>query len=395
MKRVATYLNNLGIACPLGITKQSVCETMLSDNAHVLTKYNHLNSDKSTWVGDVKLPLVEIPQNLNQYDCRNNRLLATAFQSIADDVKQLKKDYGADRIGVIIGTSTSGIAAGERALSAYYTSGEFTDTFNYLQQEIGTASVFLAEYAGLSGINYCISTACSSSGKAIAAADRLIQSGMCDAVIVGGSDSLCATTLNGFDTLQLISSDISNPFSHNRSGLNIGEGAALFILTKKPSKIKLSGYGESSDAYHPSTPDPSGAGAKLAINQALDQAKLNPKDIGYINLHGTGTIKNDEMESLVINNIFSQAVSCSSTKPLTGHTLGAAAAIELGLCWLLLSDYNQYRKLPKHFNDAQRDPNLAAINLVAENTNWEKPYFMSNSFAFGGSNVSLIIEKVQ
>ncbi len=355
--------------------------------------YNKLFRSTETRVGQVTSPLKEIPKTLSKFNCKNNQLIATAYENLKDDVERLKQKYGSHRIGIVLGTSTSGIAAGEDAFRYYQRNNCFPASFDYVQQEIGTCSKFLAQYADIQGIYYTISTACSSSGKAFAAAYRLIKTGICDAVIVGGSDSLCQLTLNGFDSLELLSAGICNPFSINRSGINIGEGAALFVLSKEPSEIKLSSIGESSDGYHITAPDPQGAGAKLAIMTALKNAELNTDDIGYINLHGTGTIKNDKMESLVINELFKNAPLTSSTKPLIGHTLGASGAQELGLCWLLLSKYNPNRLLPAQIWDKQTEPQLSPINLIEEQTKWVKPRFMSNSFAFGGSNVSLIIEK--
>ncbi len=213
-------------------------------------------------------------------------------------------------------------------------------------------------------------------------------------MITGGSDALCEMTLNGFDALELVSSTPSNPFSANRCGLNIGEGAALFLLSKEASEIKLSGTGESSDGHHISSPDPTGQGGKTAIHKALQNAKLKPEDIGYINLHGTATLKNDEVEAIMINECFGSTALCSSTKALTGHTLGAASAHELAFCWLLLSNnHNPNRLLPKQIWDGQVDKNIAPINIINQESQWQKKAFMSNSFAFGGSNVSLIIER--
>jgi len=356
--------------------------------------FEELISGNKTLVASVDVSLVDLPDYLEKYHCRNNQLLATAYLQIEKEISELKAHYGKHRIGVVLGTSTSGIATAEIAMTHYLKYKKFNTSFHYEQQEIGSCSAFLSFYADITGVHYTVSTACSSSGKAIAEAARLIRAGICDAVIAGGSDSLCGLTLNGFDSLGLLSKSICNPFSKNRQGLNIGEGAALFVLTKKKSAIKLSGVGESSDGYHIATPDPSGAGAKLAIKQALRSAGRAPDDIGYINLHGTGTKKNDEMESYVINSLFEKAPLCSSTKPLLGHTLGAAAAQELGLCWLLLSHHNPTKLLPKHLWDSEVDLNLPLINLIAEDTYFKNPIFMSNSFAFGGSNVSLIIEGV-
>ena len=394
MQQYKTYLNNLGIINALGSGKQAVATHFLSDNPNTMTQFDDLLKGGSTWVADVSEELVSLPGSLKKYQCRNNQLIATAYQEISEDVEALKVCYGKNRIGVILGTSTSGIAAGEEALKYHQEQGYFPEDFDYSQQEIGNCSEFLAKYAEVTGVHYTVSTACSSSGKAFAAAYRLIQADMCDAMIVGGSDSLCKMTLNGFDCLDLVSPDICNPFSQNRKGLNIGEGAALFILSKVPSDVILSGIGESSDGHHISTPDPDAIGAEMAIQQALRMSEHSVNEVGYINLHGTATGKNDEMESLVIHRVFGAQMPCSSTKSLLGHTLGAAAAQELGLCWLLLSEaYNPKHQLPAQVWDGVYDEALKSINITKPESQFTNPVMMSNSFAFGGSNVSLLIEK--
>jgi 3-oxoacyl-[acyl-carrier-protein] synthase-1 len=332
-----------------------------------------------------------LPAEFAAFDCRNNRLLATAVEQIGSAVETLKSEYGPERIAVLIGTSTSGIAAGEAAASAYATTGEMPASYHYRQQEIGTAAEFLARYLAVDGPRYTISTACSSSAKALASGERLLAADACDAVVVGGCDSLCELTTNGFDALESMSAEICNPFSVNRNGINIGEGAALFLMTRTEAAIRLAGVGESSDAYHMSAPEPSGKGAELAIRAALSNARVVPADIGYINLHGTATIKNDAMESCVVERIFGSATPCSSTKSQIGHTLGAAGAEEIGLCWLLLDDENIQQRLPRHLWDQEPDTGLAEIGLTGEDVRWERDMFMSNSFAFGGSNVSVII----
>lgn len=392
MNKVTCYLNNLGIINALGATTDEVAANLLANNSSKLVVYDQLFSGRSTYVGRVTSRLQDIPAKLAKFNCVNNQFLLAAYTGIQSDVEWLKSKYGKHRIGVILGTSTSGIASSETAFKQYMCSGSFPPEFYYAQQEAGSSSEFLAQYADVTGVNYTISTACSSSGKAFAVAQRLIEAGCCDAIIVGGSDSLCELTLNGFDSLELLDLGICNPFSQNRHGLNIGEGAALFILSKEPAAIKLVGVGESSDGYHMTAPDPEGRGAKLAIKQALKMANFEPNAIGYINLHGTGTRKNDTMEALVINELFASAPYCSSTKPLIGHTLGAAGANELALCWLLLSErYNPDRVLLPHIWDHKQDLELPRINLISRQTYWEKAAFLSVSFAFGGSNVCLII----
>lgn len=399
MNKITFYLNNLGIINALGATKEEVATNLLNisndPNQSKMVVYDGLFSGRKTYIGKVAAPLHNIPERLAKFNCRNNQLLATAYVSIEADIEQLKRKYGSHRIAIILGTSTSGIAASETAFKQYFANNRFPTTFDYAQQETGSCAEFLAQYAGLTGINYTISTACSSSAKSFIAAERLISAGHCDAAIVGGSDSLCELTLNGFDSLDLLSSSICNPFSINRNGLNIGEGAALFVLSKEPAPIKLAGVGAASDGYHMTAPDPLGSGAKLAIRQALHSAHIAPEAVDYINLHGTGTTKNDAMEALAIHEIFGKNSNayCSSTKPLLGHTLGVAGAHGVGLCWLLLTEkYNPQRLLPLQLWDNQPDSALPPINLITHQpTKWHKPYFMSNSFAFGGSNVCLII----
>jgi len=217
----------------------------------------------------------------------------------------------------------------------------------------------------------------------------LLLLGLCDAVVVGGADSLCQLTVHGFAALESTSAVLSNPMSRNRDGINVGEGAALFLMSREPGPAALVGVGESSDAHHVSAPDPDGIGGELALRAALADGGLQPADIGYVNLHATATRKNDEMESRVMARVFEQGVPTSGTKPYTGHTLGAAGATELGLCWLTLA---RGMSLPRHIWDGQLDAELAPLDLVStERFLADARYCMSNSFAFGGSNVSLII----
>lgn len=383
------YLNDLGIINALGDDKKSVIEALLKNQTGI-TESKNLISGRKTLVGSVKSNLPQIPSILSEYDCRNNRVLLHACLQILPSIEQIISKYGQNRVGIVLGTSTSGIDNGEKAFIYNEEHGHFPEEYDYKQQEAGGISNFLKAYLGLNGISYTISTACSSSGKAFASAKRLIEQGMCDAVIVGGCDTLCQLTLNGFDCLESVSENVCRPFSVDRDGINIGEGAALFILSKEPSEISLKGVGESSDGYHITAPDPTGKGAQLAMIQALEIAGLSSSDIGYLNLHGTATIKNDEMEREAILSIFDEYLPCSSTKSLTGHTLGAAGATELGLCWLLLSSkYNPARILPKQYNT--KENLISNIGIIMDETNWISPYFMSNSFAFGGSNVSVII----
>lgn len=388
---MTVYLQDLGIINALGAGKEAVLGNLLAGDQSGMRGCGPLLTGRMGITGEVVASLLEVPGNLAEFDCRNNRLLVTAAAQLEGSIESLRDAWGADRVAVLVGTSTSGIAEGEKAAAAVDAGKPMPPHYHYWQQEIGTAAEFLARYLRLGGPRYTISTACSSSAKAFAAASRLIDAGLCDAAIVGGSDSLCEMTINGFDALESMSENICNPFSVNRDGINVGEGAALFTVSRTEAPIRLVGVGESSDAYHMSAPDPSGKGAEIAIRQALDNARLDPEAIGYINLHGTATRKNDDMESCVVDRVFGSATPCSSTKSQTGHTLGAAGAQETGLCWLLLDEGNTDRRLPQHLWDGQPDRDLAQIGLTSGEEKLEKEYVMSNSFAFGGSNVSVVI----
>ena len=385
------YLNDMGVIGPLGAGKADVLAALLAADSSGMEPFRELLTGRSTVIGRVRDELEPAPPDLEELDCRNNRLLAHALDQIAGPLADLCEQFGAHRIAVVLGTSTSGIAAGEHALETHAREGRVPKHYHYRQQEIGTAAEFAARYLGLTGLRYTISTACSSSAKAFASAWRLLAAGRCDAAVVGGVDSLCKLTLNGFDALESLAPDRCNPFSANRRGINIGEGACVFVVSKVPSAVRLCGVGESSDGYHISAPDPSGRGAEAAIRAALAQAGAVPAAVGYVNLHGTATPKNDEMESQVMARVFGLEVPCSSTKSLIGHTLGAAGALELGFCWLLLGGENVRRRLPAHAWDGARDRALPPINLVGADACFDRDLFVSNSFAFGGSNAAVAV----
>ena len=256
---------------------------------------------------------------------------------------------------------------------------------------MGTPAAFVAHVIGAAGPAYTVSTACSSSAKALAAAARLLRSGQVDAVVCGGADSLCDFTRAGFGALGAVSARRCNPFSRHRDGINVGEGAALFLATRESASVRLSGWGESSDAHHMSAPDPAGRGAEAALRAALQRGAIEASQIDYVNLHGTATQQNDAMESALIARVF-DAVPCSSTKPLTGHALGAAGAIEAALCWIALA-HNPQHALPPHWWDGEADPALPILALVAPGSHAARPlrHLLSQSFAFGGSNAALIL----
>ncbi|MEI7429610.1 MAG: beta-ketoacyl-[acyl-carrier-protein] synthase family protein [Betaproteobacteria bacterium] len=341
-------------------------------------------------VGRARGVLPEVPAALAGYACRNNRLLLAALAQIRDQVEATIQRFGKARVGVVLGTSTSGVAEGGAAIAALKAHGVLPPGFQYVQQELGMPAIFLSRFLGIAGPAYCVSTACTSSAKAFVSARNLLRHKLCDAVLVGGVDSLCQLTINGFAALESLSKDSCNPMSLNRKGINIGEGAALFLMTREEAAFELLGVGESSDAYHMSAPQPEGLGAEAAMRAALADGGLSVEDIDYLNMHATATPKNDEMESRAISRIFSQGVAASGTKPLTGHALGAAGATELGLCWMTLAE----GKLPPHVWDGEADPALPSLDLVQHGRGFGREagrVCMSNSFAFGGSNASVLI----
>ena len=390
----------LGLLNALGNNKAEVLANFIAGHAPGMQQQAGWLPERDTWVGCVTAALPLVPSHLQSFDCRNNQLLLAALAQIENDIANVIKQYGADRIGIVIGSSTSGIAEGEIALREKQKISQWPRLYDYRQQEIGSPSEFVARFLNLTGIAYTVSTACSSSAKALASARQLLERNLCDAVICGGSDSLCKLTLNGFTALEAMSTDRCEPFAEKRNGINIGEGAAIFLMVKNnhDSGIVLAGIGESADAHHISAPHPDGIGAETAMRAALQDAQLNTENIHYINLHGTATPLNDAMESAAVFRVFSGDTPCSSTKTLTGHTLGAAGATEAALCWLLLSQLNSDRILPAQINTAIPDNTLANIKLLR--TMGKLPdenilRMLSNSFAFGGSNAAVILESRQ
>lgn len=389
------YLNACGITCALGDGPEQVTARLYAAQPGV--------APTTRWSAGRELPLGEVRSALPAVDhlppaqrSRNNALALAALAQIRPAVEAAIARYGADRVGVVIGTSTSGIGETELAVGRHASDGALPADFHYQVQEMGSPAEMLAQQLGLAGPAYVHSSACSSSAKALASAARLIRMGLCDAVLTGGVDSLCAFTVAGFAALESVSAVQCNPMSVNRKGINIGEGAALFLMSADAdggAPVRLMGWGESSDGHHMSAPDPSGAGARLAMEQALQRAGVAAGEVDYINLHGTATPQNDAMESRVIEALFGLGVPVSSTKPFTGHALGAAAAIEAALCWLALQDDNRQGRLPPHLWDGAADPALPALNLAAPGASLGRPLrrILSSSFAFGGSNAALLL----
>ena len=384
---MTAYLNALGVICALGRGQADVSRSLFAGDCSGMRAESGWVPERVLPVAGVPGALATIPLELGQQSSRNNQLLLEAALQIDSEIRQAIQRYGAARVGIVLGTSTSGIDEASRGIARYLSDHRFPDDYDYQQQELSAPANFLADWLQLSGPAYVISTACTSSARALMSARRLLELGLCDAVICGGVDSLCKLTLNGFTALEAVSSERCNPFSVNRNGINIGEAAVLFLMTREPAPIALLGSGASCDAHHISAPEPTGKGALLAMRKALASARLKPEQIGYLNLHGTATQHNDAMESLAVASLFPQGVPCSSTKPMSGHTLGAAGALEAAFCWLSLA----HGRLPPHVWDGQADPALPALRWAQVGELLEKRCLMSNSFAFGGNNVSLII----
>ena len=387
------YLQHLGIACSLGSGAEQVARNLFNQPSP-LQQSDEFSPGRSFFLGRASADLPQVPASLARYNCRNNRLLLLALSQIESALDQAIKRFGRRRIGIVLGTSTSGIAETEKAFAIRNATGSLPDAFHFLQQQLSGPSDFLALHLNIHGPAIAISTACSSSANALATARNLLHQDQCDAVIVGGADSLCQLTVQGFAALEAMSGSIANPFSKHRDGINIGEGAALMLLSKTPSEIALLGVGCSSDAHHISAPQPRGEGAEQAMRAALQQAGLKPGDVEYLNLHGTGTALNDAAESHAVSRLFGDNLPCSSSKPLTGHTLGAAGIIETALCWLSMQDvYNPQAKLIPHHWDGELDPDIASVALVhIDGNNQTVPSVcMSNSFAFGGNNTSVVL----
>jgi 3-oxoacyl-[acyl-carrier-protein] synthase I len=389
-----------GLATPLGTGKATVADALLRDRRARFTERSDLIPGRTIIVGTVNTALPEVPEAYREMASRNNRLALAALEEMRGSVDAAVRRFGRSRIAVVVGTSTSGIAEGEAAYLAHKRDGVWPAGFDYGQQETGSLGTFVARTLELDGLAYTVSTACSSSGKVFGSARRLIAAGLADAAIVGGADTLCRMTVGGFAALEAMSRSRCNPFSKNRDGINIGEGAAFFLLTPDAAPVELAGVGETSDAHHISAPDPEGRGARDAMRLALSDGGLDTSDIAYLNLHGTGTPLNDVMEGKAVHDVFGTALPISSTKAMTGHMLGAAAACEAAFLWLTLNPaFNADGRLPPHLWDGVRDPDIPTLALVPAQNETRMSQTgrhlaaLSNSFAFGGSNVAIALAR--
>ncbi|MBE9607815.1 beta-ketoacyl-ACP synthase [Chitinilyticum piscinae] len=382
------YLNALGLISPLG-------SGQAANHAALLAGQRALQPASAGWlaqpvqVGAVTASLPALPPACADMQSRNNQLLYAAALQIDAEIRAAISRYGAGRVAVVLGSSTSGVAETERYLAEMH-AGQPPAPYRYERQEMSDPARFIARLYDLSGPAYVVSTACSSGGRALLAARRLLRMGLADVVICGAADSLCRLTLNGFAALESVSAGECQPFSASRDGINIGEGAALFLMSREAGTVRLAGVGSSSDAHHISAPQPDGLGAIAAMQAALADAGMMPEHVDYLNLHGTATPLNDAMESRAVAAVFGSAQPpASSTKALTGHMLGAAGALEAAFCWLLLQE--SAGELPPQVNDGQFDPSLPALHWPLSGRRYTTRVAMSNSFAFGGNNISLIL----
>lgn len=372
-------LTDLGFVCALGNNKEDIVRNAARGEAPgVCAVYDD--------VPNKTIPFFQV-LDVNSKYMRCYDLLDRAVEQINDSIIELKNKYSSSELGIVLGCSNTGIHEAQLNIMEWLKTGDCPQEFSFDKIELGSPAIYLQKKLDISGPAYVVSTACSSSAKAFQTARNLIKNKVCKAVIVGGVDSRCMFAHNGFYGLSALSDNVTNPFSANRTGITLGEGAALFIMQENVPGIQLLGIGETTDAYDLTSPDPTGNGAFKSMQQALSEAELDMKDINYINMHGTGTEANDAMEGTAINNLFGNSTLCASTKQLTGHTLGASGAIEIALSWLMIK--NNF--IIPHKFDGVYDDRIPKINLATGKENIKINNILSNSFAFGGSNVSVIL----
>ena len=375
----------------LGVGRDATLAALRAGRSGLAPK-QFIDAGLQGWIGEVDgVDAIALPARLGEFDCRNNRLawLALEQDGFIDAVAKARARWGAERIGVFLGTSTSGLLQTELAYRHRQPDGSLPESFRYAStQNTYSVASFATTALELAGPSFVVSTACSSSAKVFGNAARMMAAGLIDAAVVGGVDSLCLTTLYGFNSLELLSSDICRPWDAGRRGLSIGEGASFALLERDTDSPQgwLLGIGESNDGHHMSTPHPEGAGAIAAMRSALASAGLQPSGIDYINLHGTATPSNDAAEDRAVAAVFGTDTPCSSTKGATGHTLGAAGGVEAMISLIAL----QHGLMPGGLNVQTLDPELR-LNYLRTNRDAPLRTILSNSFGFGGTNASLVL----
>lgn len=397
------YLGCPGVLSALGDGLADHVAALLHPAAPVLTH-------SEDWVRQRRLPFGAVIRPLRPFATglpdtlasRNNRLLWHALQQIEPQIDAAVARYGAQRVAVVLGTSTSGVDENRAAFQHAADGGAWANSgFVQSHQLLSSPAELVQWQYGLGGLTYVVSTACTSGARALISAARLLRSGLADAVVCGGVDCLSALTINGFAALEVLSDDIATPFAPARQGINIGEAAAVFVASREAltdDALCLLGYGASSDAWHMSSPRPDAQGAVQAIDGALRHAGVSAGEIGWVNLHGTGTELNDSMESAAVAHCFPDGVAATSTKPYTGHTLGAAGALEAALVWgLVQRDHNPQGRLPAQYLPQGYDPVLPPIRLTGHDSRWPdgRRIGLSTSFAFGGNNSALVLGEAE
>ncbi|MGJ7614202.1 MULTISPECIES: beta-ketoacyl-[acyl-carrier-protein] synthase family protein [unclassified Variovorax] len=380
----------------VGIGKEALADA-LAQSRSGLRANDFGDAPLPTWIGRVDgIEEVRLPESLARWDCRNNRLAFMGLQAdgFIEAVSAAREKYGASRIALILGTSTASIGETELAYTQLDAEGNFPpDQRRAAVHTPHSLAMFTQELLGISGPSETISTACSSSAKVFASAERMIRLGLADAAVVGGADTLCGSVLFGFNSLELVSTEPCRPFDADRNGISLGEAAGFALVERvqsgaAASALHLLGYGEASDAHHMSTPHPEGLGAERALDEALARAGLAPGDIDYINMHGTSSQKNDEVEGALVARRFPAHTHASSTKGFMGHTLGAAGIVEAVVSLLAI----ERGLMPGTVNTRTLDEGFGPQIKLAP-VHGEVRYVLSNSFGFGGNNCSLVFGK--
>lgn len=391
MNNEKLYLSEPGVMSAAGCSLDELWNSVTSGNQSGIKRVKSFTGDEffAARIDDSRLGKTSA-----KYDMRIFKIEEGALDQISAQVEAAKEKFGVERIAVCVGSCDNGTEFSVAGHREYFKTGSFPEEYSLEIQGADYPATFVSDKFGLRGPSLAFSTACSSSAVALIKAAQLIKSGVADAVVAGGVDIASDTVLIGFSSLEAVSSEITNPFSKNRHGITLGEAASFFVVSKSPldeTGIELLGYGESCDAHHLTSPDPSGDGAFQAMTEALNRAGLKPEAIDYINLHGTGTKLNDSMEAKAVAKIFGEnTVLASTTKPMTGHTLGAAGALEAAICYKAI--VSKDGKIPLQVWDGVQDEELPAMNFASNKSEIKEiRVCMSNSYAFGGSNASLIL----
>ena len=395
------YLSAPGIVCAAGSGRDALWSAVTDGNNSCIKKTSV--QGKEFYSARIDECLLDKGRDLNsRFDMKIVRIELCALLQIEDFIHKAISLYGCERVGVCAGSCDNGSELSVASHREYFNTGKFPESYSLEVQGADYVATCIKERYGIEGPSLAFSTACSSSAGAIVKACQMIRSGEVDAVIAGGADIASDTVLLGFDSLEAVSPEKTNPFSRNRKGITLGDGAAFFVLSRDclsldDEVVLVAGYGESSDAYHVTSPDPEGRGAEKAMNAALISAGIQAESIDYLNLHGTGTHLNDSMEAKAVDRVFKDyKVPCSSTKSETGHTLGAAGALEAAVCYetIVRNGHSEKKVLPVQCWDGEKDEGFPELNIMSSGNLCGRTciqYCMSNSFAFGGSNVSLIL----